>query len=377
MPNELNRKFFLQRLLKEKNPVEFIKKQIADGKISEEDLLEIVCANHNLLNHQIVRQCVEDDLLQAEQLMERGINQRFLEMLYEEPEDVLPTVGNIKGIDYETTEVYFWGIPTSGKTCALGTIFKAARSGKVLECLGVETCQGLRYYQILKQIFDSPDGYCILPGRTPLDTNFAIRTEMTDHDHKHHPVTLIDMAGELFCAIAWEENGDENLLTDKHREAIADFKNILINNCSTNPKYHFFIIEYNRESRRYKDYDQDTYLDAGLRYLINNGVLNKPEDRVFVIVTKTDLLEQDIDPNQDKKQYLLDFLNERYPNFFSLINNHCRERKINGGVLPPPIVFSVGDVRFQLLCHINTDSANHVIEQIISPPKKKGGWFSF
>ena len=34
------------------------------------------------------------------------------------------------------TEVYFWGIPSSGKSCALGAILSSAKSGKVARSMG-------------------------------------------------------------------------------------------------------------------------------------------------------------------------------------------------------------------------------------------------
>lgn len=364
-------KAFCLQLPKENDAFKFVQQQVKENKITPQDLLQMICDNHNLIGYQYVRQCVNEGLLDKQELTQKGFDPRFIEMLYEEPEDVLPNVGNIKKIDYDTIEVYFWGIPISGKTCALGSIITAARKGRgPVRSMSVEKCQGLLYSQKLTQIFNTYDGYCMLPARTPVSTNFAIKTVMTDQNGEEHSVTLIDMAGELFCANAWEENGDEGKKTVDHDKAIKDFKEILVNNRSENPKYHFFIIEYNNSSRRYKDYEQEIYLEAGLRYLKDNDVL-KANDKVFVIVTKTDLIPS----NEDKQTYLINFLTARYKNFFSELKKYCKNNKINGGQLPPPIAFSIGEVCFQNLCKIEPKHAHLILDKLISQPKKKGWVF--
>ena len=240
-------KTFCQRIGKADDPVAFIKNQLSRGAITKEQLLRIFADDHNLVDYMHVGQCVDDGLFTVDELAATGIDETFVSMLWDRQQDVLPDVGRIKmeDIPVGTREVYFWGIPTSGKTCAIGTVIRAARMTTVTECMRVERCQGKLYYQKLKQIFDRKDtDYIILPGRTPVDTNFAIKTILVDHQQKEHPVTIVDMAGELFCSLVWRENGSENLVTDKHLTAQKEFEEILCNNRDSNPKTHFFILEY-------------------------------------------------------------------------------------------------------------------------------------
>ena len=374
-------KTFCQRVGKTDDPVAFIKNQLDSNAITREQLLQLIADDHNLLDYMHVAQCVDAGFFNVEQLVAAGIDETFATMLWDQQQDVLPDVGRIKPDDIPagTREVYFWGIPTSGKTCAIGTIIRAARMTTITECMKVEKCQGKLYYQKLKQIFDRRDtDYIILPGRTPVDTNFAIKTILVDHQQQEHPVTIIDMAGELFCSLVWRENGSENLVTDKHLNAQNEFEEILCNNRLSNPKKHFFILEYNKSERRddQDEFSQDTYLEEGLQYLINKGVLNKETDEAYVIVTKTDLAWNDVPEGTDVDQYLIDFLNRRYPNFFNLLKSQCQATGICGGCLPDPIPFGIGEVCFKHLCHVDVERANRIVELLITPHEGRKKWWN-
>ena len=71
------------------------------------------------------------------------------------------------------------------------------------------------------------------------------------------------MAGELFCAILWRENGLSDRVTERHQRALAEFEKILVKEKTEHQKFHFFIIEYGAEEKKYKGIDQDNYLESG------------------------------------------------------------------------------------------------------------------
>ncbi len=359
------------------DPFVYIQSEMEKGNITSEELQNMLCDNRNLLDSGTVKQCIDHGMMDGDALVAGGINQVFVDRLGSIPEDVLPQAGRIESIPGPTTEVYFWGIPSSGKTCALGTILAAARGITVTKSMKVEKCQGALYQMKLSQIFKRENFYCTLPGRTPVDTNFAIQTVMEDLDRKDHHITLIDMAGELFCAILWEDVGLEDNIKDSHRRALEEFKKMLVTNKSNNPKYHFFIIEYGEGEKKYKGFDQDTYLEKGMQYLNDNGVLADANNGLFVIVTKTDLVRRDISEDEDANQYLIDFLNERYPNFFAQLQTYCERSGMWGGNFPPPIPFDIGEVCFKNYCQVKTERAQQVVQTLLSPPPqaaRKRGW---
>ena len=327
-------KDFRRRVIKADDVFELVKEEMEQGRISRDQLLALVCDDPNLFSSAVVKQCVDGRLLDRQQLVDNGIDPNFVEMLGTVPEDVLPDVGRIDGIGENTTEVYLWGIPKSGKTCALGTILTAARSVTVTRSFKVNPCQGLLYQMILSQIFQRENAYCTLPGRTLVDANFAISTVIEDLKGKDHPVTFIDMAGELFCSMLWNDLN----MTDQ-------------------------------------GFNQDTYLEHGLRYLETRGVLNDANDGLFVLVTKTDLVGRAMDGSIDGETYLVNFLNEKYPNFFRLLDRCCKDHHLCGGKLPLPIPFDIGEVCFQNFCKVKTARANKIIEILMDPPRAKKRWW--
>jgi hypothetical protein len=367
-------KLDFDNLLKASRPYEYIVDNIGK-EFMREDLLNALAANHSLLNAETMDDCVRGNVFSRQELVDIGIDPRFIDMLGSKPINVLPDVGSIDRIGNGTTEVYFWGIPQSGKTCALGSILAAARSATIVKSTKVLPCQGLLYQILLSQIFDLTQEYCILPGRTLVDANFAISTIIEDWERHKYPVTLIDMAGELFCAMLWKETGQTHQLTDNHERALAEFEKILVNQQSSNPKYHFFIIEYSEEVKQYKGIYQDFYLEHGLRYLEQHGVLRNANDGLFILVTKTDLMDANVPAGMSRDTYLINYLNRRYPNFLNLLRNYCQDLGICGGKSPEPIPFGIGEVCFQQYCKMNIEPAKWVIDMIINPPKAKKKWW--
>ena len=146
----------------------------------------------------------------------------------------------------------------------------------------------------------------------------------------------------------------------------------------SNPKTHFFILEYSKNERRddQDEFSQDTYLEEGLQYLIDNGVLEKSTDEAYVIITKTDLAWNDVPEGMDVNLYLIDFLNKRYPNFFALLKRQCEDKGICGGQLPKPIPFDIGEVCFQHLCRVNVERANRIVEILIAPHEGRKAWWN-
>ena len=89
------------------DPFLYIKESIGNGTLSKADLEQLICDNRNLLDAGTVKQCVDEGLMDAEALVDGGIDRNFLDRLGTIPEDVLPQSGRIESIPGPTTEVYF------------------------------------------------------------------------------------------------------------------------------------------------------------------------------------------------------------------------------------------------------------------------------
>lgn len=367
---------FKKEMEKAKDPMAFLSKRMEEG-LDTKQLLDMMAKDHNLMHAAMVKECIEKGLFTADNLVnECGIDPRFVNMMGATPEDILPKAGVIRQLPEATTEIYLWGIPSSGKTCALGVILAAAREKVVAkEMEVVQDCQGHEYMEILKKVFPQDDTFVMLPGRTPVATNYAMRLSLDDWQHRSHPITLIDMAGELFCAILWQESGRTQLVTEHHRKALEEFEKILVKEKTEHQKFHFFIIEYGAENKKYKGFDQDSYLENGLAFLEENHVLRDATQGVYVIVTKTDKARLHVGKDGDVEKHLGRYLRTYYPNFLRLLDKYCKDYELCGGHAPNPIPFDIGEVCFDNFCHLSTERARDVVKVMLA--RSKGfpkGW---
>jgi hypothetical protein len=354
-----------------KDPITVIEQQLREQQITQAALLSLINEDHNLLDADTIGQCISRGLLTDSQLqVDGGIGEEFLRMIGTRPKDVLPEAGNIQEMVADTTEVFFWGIPSSGKTCALGTLFCALDENRVAKnCQIDENSQGHGYYTTLRRIFRQNGDMVILPGRTVVDANFAIHLTLDDRQGKSHPVTLVDMAGELFCAILWEQAQMDHLITDRHRKAKAEFEKIFINKQSEHQKIHVFVIEYGAENRVYKGISQDHYMEHGLRYLESTGVLKDATQGIYLMITKTDQVGQYLQEGETFEQHLDRYINTYYPNFIQLLDNCCHDNELCGGKVPAPIPFDIGEVCFRNFCKLSTERAHDLVKVLLHRSK--------
>ena len=355
----------------------YLAEQLNQGMLSKEELVTMLREDHNLLDADTIELCLDKCLLTEEDLVEGcGIDRQFLSMLGTMPEDVLPKEGSISQLPEVSTQFFFWGIPSSGKTCAAGVILRAIQEKQVVRDVTIDDqCQGYEYQEILGRIFSGDGHYCILPGRTLVDTNFAIQMTLEDGDHRDHPVTLVDMAGELFCSILWQKSGDLSKITEKHLKAQAEFERIFTAEGADHQKFHVFVIEYGAEDKKHKGFNQDTYMEYGLQYLDQTHVLRDATEGVYILITKTDQARRNLQEGEDLNQHLARYMKKYYPNFFGLLDRFCREYELCGGKVPDPIPFDIGEVCFNNYCRISTSRANDVVKIMLARSKGfRKGW---
>ena len=374
-----NMRRFCREIDLQDNPAIYIAEAIDKGDLSHNELKALIADDHNLLDAATVNYLVSNKIISESELEnDCGIDRGFVDMLGTPITEMIDVEGSIDHIDEGSLEVYLWGIPSSGKTCALGSILCAAKTNRNV-VLSVEpvtnNAHDFGYESKLESIFTNNGDFCVLPGRTPVKTNFAIGLQLEDLKNEVHPVTLIDMAGELFCYLQWLPAGSYDKYDERHQDALGSLNKILVNNPSENRKIHIFIIEYGAERKAYKGTLQDQYLTTGLTYLKNNGVLENHTDGIYVLVTKTDKVAHNLKEGEYEMNHIEDFIHHNYSNFMGLLDRCCRDYKINGGKLPPPFMFDIGDVCFKNFCRMNTDQASEVVTKILlAAQKKKSLW---
>lgn len=270
------------------------------------------------------------------------------------------------------TEVYFWGGPGSGKTCALGAVLQMAEYNGYLR---IATGPGYNYATQLKNIFthdDQANDY--LPAPSPVDsTQYLPFTLQKPGERRVRSVSLIELSGEIFECFHWK-NANMPLPTRSHEETFNSLSRFL---SSKNKKLHFFFIDAGRENRPDRfGLTQGDYLQAAAMYFTNNKLFDRTTDAIYIVLTKSDLL---VDENgkhvsaENRVQYAKDYLRtQRYSSFVNALKNICKECSINGGRLTVE-PFTLGKVYFQQICNFDGTTASNIVDILMDriPGEKK------
>lgn len=345
-----------------------IKKYLENNSISSNQLYSELKNNHNILSSGVINRLEGERIIDFTRLeLEADINPKFLE--YITNNDVESLVINvpystIDSIGPQTTEIYFWGIPSSGKTCALGAIMSEARHGGYIDFAEPNTkCQGYHYMTVLSQLFEGGGEIFKLPEGNQTDEIFEMGYTFKK-GNKEYPVTFIDLAGETISSMFYS---DANLsLSPQARSGLETACNLLTGNHKINRKIHFFVLEYGGHTKKYKDLTQETLLTGALSFIKETGIFKTETDAVYLLLTKSDLTGASSE--EERNKILGDYITNYYKQFYNGLKSLCAENEINGGNVDI-VPFSLGDVCFQNLCLFDNTTAATVVELIVNKVK--------
>ena len=203
------------------------------------------------------------------------------------------------------TDVYFFGIPRSGKSSVLAGLFHYAEK-KGLITPNTSSKEGITYYNILKE---SVNKEYVIPS-TPTDSVNYITAKLT-YDNKQYPMSIIEISGEYFKDTYRKGDLDTN-------ENTIGANGYLQNE---NSKIIFLVIDYAADNEGQVDEtmgdiiatQQDLLMNI-LLMLEDDGTLEKTVT-IQIIVTKTDKMDLN---NGSVNEQTEDYINTNYLN---LINN--------------------------------------------------------
>jgi len=292
------------------------------------------------------------------------------------PDNVIDTIYNITpprldlgkpptAIPEGYTEVYFWGIPGSGKTCALAALLSTAYKAGFLS---LAHGPGYDYMTRLKNIFI--EGNAILPPPSPVETTQYLPFTLKRREEKDlRSISLIELSGEIFQCFYYL-NATQPLPSQSHVDTFNTLKSFL---SSHNRKIHFFFIDYAKGNKRDTNgYTQSDYLEAASLYFSNpnNKVFGKLTDAIYVVLTKSDLMPCKKEERVAKAKEHLE--NKSFSSFISTLKKNCQDHRINAGklMLEP---FSLGKVYFQQICDFDNSTAMEIINILLDrvPQSKK------
>jgi hypothetical protein len=287
---------------------------------------------------------------------------------------------NVNDVPYKIkdycTEIYFWGLPTAGKTWALAGILETINSdchyNPNTDCISSEYLNGL--LQIINN--NKPINY--LPSKTSNDTirymNFGL-----SNCNEIRKVAFIDLSGELVKAIANENvtRNDPELL-----EKRLLLENLLKNK---NKKIHFFFIDYRHDDD--KGGKQNVHFSNLCAIFNSKGYFEKNTDFIYIVITKADMIEDC--PESQRRNRAVQYFNKYYGSFRNDLGRICQKYEINGGdgfekgdysFLDDYILdFSMGEVLFLRMCRFNKKSSRKIVDILLEKVQKEreGKWAIF
>ncbi|MBK6571871.1 MAG: hypothetical protein IPG21_05290 [Saprospiraceae bacterium] len=261
------------------------------------------------------------------------------------------------------TEVYFWGNPGSGKTCALAAVLSTAYKMGYLE---IAQGPGYDYMLKLKNIFSNP--ISLLPAASPTDTTqylpFVLKKP---NETKSRSVSLIELSGEIFQCFLYK-NANRPLPSDQH---IATFNSLIRFLNGNNRKIHFFFVDYNVENvPDSSGYTQADYLNSAATFFNDkeNNLFSKSTDAIYIVLTKSDLMKCEKGERVNQmKEYLQ---NNNYAALVNSLRSRCSENSINGNRILGT-TFALGKVYFQQMCEFESETSENIIDILMRriPPK--------
>lgn len=307
--------------------------RIVRGKIYAEEIKSLI--NKNAITF--------DDILDA------GVPSKTVNALkyYCSSEKITKTVTveDLPPMEEGRTDVYFVGLPGSGKSTMIAGLLNVANKTGILlpdpyHAAGVTFSTNL--------IQDLTRG--VLPLATPKGSYNYIAASLSDSNHKRHPLNIVDVPGELYKDI------QENAEVDK-------FLKYINNN---NKKILIFVIDSLEHENNISagSYDQSVVFPNILQMFNRNGVLEQT-DAIYLVVNKFDAIKESKYAFDDRANgdIALDFLNEE---FIGLKNNCLDARKNNRNTIKIKVIpFSIGSLSYgSILNSLDRDFAKTILNQI-------------
>ena len=151
-----------------------------------------------------IREMLELKQISAEDLIHNGIiSKEGLDLFLHPPLflDEQNQWADLPPLKSDKTDIYFFGIPASGKSCLLAGLLHYMDSNALIK-LGVTNMIGRKYANALLSLINTSGIGYVPPSTTAEGINYIeaeLRSGLSEHDETH-PVNILEMSGELFIA---------------------------------------------------------------------------------------------------------------------------------------------------------------------------------
>lgn len=316
------------------------KKELIDKLISGRVSADEIKANINNGNYSF------DDLLNA------GINSRIINSLKQYCNSnritMFRNINQLPPMEEGRTDVYFVGVPGSGKSTMLSGLLNVANKDGILIPDPYNNDGSIYQTQLISDLNKG-----VLPNATASGSYNYVALSLKDEDGAKHPFNIVEVPGENYVNMF--NNGD-----------VGEFLNYISN---TNKKILIFVIDSLAHDTGYMD--SNSQLDQNLVYvnilnMFKSNEILEYTDAIYLVANKFDAIKESRYSNNNSSDDLLalDFLQDEFKN---LINN-CKDardeskNKFKIKVLP----FSIGNVSYtSIIDNFNREFSSKVVNNLI------------
>jgi hypothetical protein len=287
-----------------------------------------------------------DDLLDA------GVNQRLVNSLKHYCNSnritMFRNINQLPPMEEGRTDVYFVGVPGSGKSTMLSGLLNMANRNGILMPDTYNNDGSIYQTQLISDLNRG-----VLPNATASGSYNYVALSLKDEDGAKHPFNIVEVPGENYVNMF--NNGD-----------VGEFLSYISN---SNKKILIFVVDSLAHDTGYSD--SNSQLDQNLVYvnILNmfnsNGILAQT-DAIYLVANKFDAIKETryANNNSSDDSLALDFLQDEFKN---LIEN-CKDardeskNKFKIKVLP----FSIGNVSYtSIIDNFNKEYSQVVIDNLI------------
>ena len=281
------------------------------------------------------------------------------------------------------TDVYFFGMPSTGRTCILQGLLCATSLNVDLASSGGPYAGALRIYT----------DYGMLSPRTPDDFVTTLKTTIITDGHTpiKHNVNFIEMSGSHFLEMvkdygehSKEENNSDiaHLLHNDNRKVFFLIIDPTINEVRFNCEYDEYDEQTGEKIQRlkYAVLNQNIFMQNIVKIFQDpaNSDIMKKVDSIHIIVTKADTFGERL----QRREKALDYFNNHYAmNIVPPLTEVCRDYNINcnSNYRPKLFTFSLGKFYVGGLYEydpIDSELLVNTITAIVPPPYRKETFWS-
>ncbi len=343
-----------RHIVEARQQIDELEQQRKNENADKNRIVELIRNKPNSFTPGMLRQYLNNKTITTNDLLNAGVPNKIINSIDNIVSPQLQLGDTPQSIPDGYTEVYFWGIPGSGKTCALAAVLSTAERMGYLE---IAQGPGYDYMLKLKNIFSSE--ISILPAASPVDTTQYLPFALKKPDERFsRSVSLIELSGEIFqCFLL--KNANKPLPSPQHEETFSSLNSFLNGG---NRKIHFFFVDYDLENNPDADgYTQGDYLNAAATFFNDrkNNLFGLTTDAIYIVLTKSDLMPCG---KSERVNHIREYLNDNnFAAFVNSLRNKCRENSINAKrILGTP--FALGKVYFQQMCEFDPETSRNIID---------------